>query len=161
MKRFWSVLLSLVILLSATAVPAETQGEKFQWGAYMLEATWLTTDPKEINIPNMRNDGLFVLIRLNGAGTPVKIEDIRGIQEKEFVLIDAEGNEYGIATWMVHKLINPEGGGFPTMAPEQECFDLLFFLEGKAGEAAVGARMRVGDQLIDLDGIPRELPANE
>ena len=47
------------------------------------------------------------------------------------------------------------------MAEEQEFFDILFFLEGKTEGAEAGARLRVGDEMIDLDGIPRELPAEE
>ncbi len=126
MKRFLTALLCLVILLSTTVVSAETQEEKeFQWGAYILKATWLTTDPKEINISNMREDGLFIMVRLYGVGTPVYFEDIKAIEKNEFTLIDAEKNEYGISTWLVHKLIKPEGGGFPTTAPEQELYHPL------------------------------------
>ena len=109
----------------------------------------------------MREDGLFVMVRLAGVGTPVYADDVKAIQEGEFVLVDAAGKEYGISTWIMRKLIQPEGGGFPTMAEEQEFFDILFFLEGKTEGAEAGARLRVGDEMIDLDGIPRELPAEE
>ena len=163
MKRTVSVLLCLALLICAAAgmAEAEAQEEGFQWGAYMLRATWLTTDPSAINIPNLRDGGLFVMIRLEGVGTPVMTGDIQAIQAEEFVLADKEGNEYGISTWIVHQLIQPEGGGFPSMAPEQDSFDILFFLEGKGEEAAAGAQLRVGSSLIDLDSIPRELPSAE
>ena len=162
MKRILSALLCLAVLLVAAAAPAEEpEGNGFQWGAYELKATWVTTDNAKIHLVNMREDGLFVMVRLAGVGTPVYADDVKAIQEGEFVLVDAAGKEYGISTWIMRKLIQPEGGGFPTMAEEQEFFDILFFLEGKTEGAEAGARLRVGDEMIDLDGIPRELPAEE
>ena len=127
MKRILSALLCLAVLLFAAAAPAEEpEGNGFQWGAYELKATWVTTDNAKINLVNMREDGLFVMVRLAGVGTPVYADDVKAIQEGEFVLVDAAGKEYGISTWIMRKLIQPEGGGFPTMAEEQEFFDILF-----------------------------------
>ncbi|MBR3430444.1 MAG: hypothetical protein IKG87_10130 [Clostridia bacterium] len=164
MKRILSVLLCLAMLLPAAAVLAEDGVQEeviLLWKSYELKITWLTTNNAEIGIPNMRDDGLFVLVRFEGAEAPVLMEDIQAIEQYEFVLADAEGNEYGISTWLVHNIIQPEGGGFPSKAPEQDCFDLLFFLEGKTEEAAAGAQLRIGDLIIDLDKISRERPAEE
>ena len=57
----------------------------------------------------MRDDGLFVLVRFEGAEAPILMEDIQAIEQYDFVLADAEGNEYGISTWLVHNIIQPAG----------------------------------------------------
>ena len=164
MKRILSVLLCLAMLLPAAAVLAEDGVQEeviLLWKSYELKITWLTTNNAEIGIPNMRDDGLFVLVRFEGAEAPVLMEDIQAIEQYEFVLADAEGNEYGISTWLVHNIIQPEGGGFPSKAEEQRCVDLLFFLDG-GEEMLSGAGLKIdGETVIPLDPVPREMPMAE
>jgi hypothetical protein len=45
------------------------------------------------------------------------------------------------------------------MAPEQDSVDFLFFMEGKTEADAEGIELRVGDLMVNLDNVPRELPA--
>jgi len=160
MKKIVSVLIALC--LAVMVIPALAEGEDtFQWGAYELKAAWVTTDRAAINLPNLREDGAIVLVRLEGVGGPIVMEDIKNIQGDEFKLVDAGGNEYGVSTWVVHQLIQEEGSAFPSMAPEQDSVDFLFFLEGKTEEDAAGVQLRVGDLTVSLDNVPRELPAAE
>lgn len=162
MKKIISVLIALclaVMVIPALAEGDAPEGSTFQWGAYELRATWVTTDRSAIKLPNLREDGLVVLVRLEGVGGPIVMEDIKNIQGDEFALVDTKGNEYAVSTWVVHQLITQEGSSFPSMAPEQDSVDFLFFMEGKTEADAEGIELRVGDLMVNLDNVPRELPA--
>ena len=164
MKRTLSVLLALALLLCATASLAEPAEEEntFQWGAYELRVIWVTTDRDEIGLRDLREDGLFVMLRLEGVGGPVQTADIQALQGDEFVLVDTKGEKSTISTLIYHQFGEKTADSiFPLVADEQDSFDVLYFLEGKNEADAAGLQLFAGDVTIDLDSIPRELPAEE
>ena len=56
----------------------------------------------------------------------------------------------------------PEDGGFPTVDPEQDNFDMLFFLEDGSDTALVGTELVIRDggaeQVIPVGDISTEKP---
>ena len=159
MKKALAILTILVLFLSATAL-AEEAGT-LSWRNYKLQAVWLTTDHGEISIPNLRDDGLVVLIRLAPTEGTVAHTDINDHAD-EFFLRDANGNDVPVSTLLFHKLIQPEGGGFPSIDPEQDNFDLLFFLQSSDETVLHGASLAVAssgaEQVLALDNVSRKKP---
>ena len=137
MKRLAALMLALCLALCAVG-----SAEAVQWRDYALNAVWLTSDPANINIPNLRTDGVFALIRMQPDEGTVAYETINTYAGDDMKLILPDGTEVPAASLMYHKLIQPEGGGFPKMDPEQDNFDLLFFLEGKDASALEWRRSR-------------------
>lgn len=158
MKRLAALMLALCLALCAVGT-----AEAVQWRDYALNAIWLTSDPADINIPNLRTDGAFALIRMQPDEGTVAYDTINTYAGDDMKLILSDGTEVPAASLMYHKLIQPEGGGFPKMDPEQDNFDLLFFLEGKDVSALEGAALQVADgdaaQRIPLADIPATLEA--
>jgi len=152
------VILMLLTLLCAAALAEET----VLWQGYDLQATWLTTDPADINIPNLRADGQFALVRLEPAEGTVGYEKVNEHAGDDLFIRLASGEKMPLGTVLFHNLIQPEGGGFPSINPEQENFDALFFLEGGTEADLDGAMLVVLDgeteQTLSLSAISREKP---
>ena len=139
--------------------------DALSWRGYDLLAAWLTTDPSDIGIPNLRTDGQFALVRLEPAEGTADYETINEYAGDDIFLRLAGGDKVPVATLMFHQLIHSEGSGFPSIAPEQDNFDALFFLEGGSEADLEGAALVVvndgAEQAVALDAISREKPTPE
>ena len=77
----------------------------------------------------------------------------------------AGGEEYPVANVIFHKFLPKDENSdsiFPSIDPEQDNFEALFFLEGKDESALEGAVLVIEDggaeQTVALDAISREKP---
>ena len=151
----------IAVRLSARE-PEAAASDALSWRGYDLRAVWLTTDPADISIPNLRTDGQFAMVRLEPAEDTVDYETVNEYVGDDIFLRLASGDKMPMATVMFHKLIQPEGGGFPSVAPDQDNFDALFFLEGGSEADLEGAVLVVVDdgaeQTVPLDAISRDKP---
>ena len=162
MKKHIGILLILALLASLmTAALAETAGA-LAWRGYALEASWLTTDKADLNIPNLRDDGQFAMVRLEPAEGTIDYEVVNEHAGDDIFLRLANGEQVVLATVLYHRLITPEGGGFPSIDPQQDNFDALFFLEGGTEADLDGAALVIMDdgaeQVLALEAISRQKP---
>ncbi len=151
-----------ILLLMIAALLLTALAEEVTWRGSELQATWLTTEHDDINIPNLRPDGTIVMIRLEPADGTIAYDVINGHASDDMILRTARGENVVVSNLLFHRLITPEGGGFPTVDPEQDNFDMLFFLEDESDMALAGAQLVIRDgdaeQNIPVDGISREKP---
>ena len=156
-----SILGLLIALIPFTASAEAACG--FSWHGYDLAAVWMTPDKADLSIPNLRSDGQFALVRVAPAEGTISYDVINEYAGTELFLRLAGGEQVLCSSLMFHTLITPEDGGFPTVAPEQNNFDLLFFLEGRDETALEGAEVVISadgaEQSIPLNAISREKPA--
>ncbi len=162
-----SLLMALCIIVAALPAlaeetPAESVTENVSWRGYTLNVVWLTTDSKDISIPNLRTDGLFVMVRFVPADGTISKDILDDTAYAELLIRLADGETVEGASIMFHTLIKPEGGGFPTIAEEQNNFDLLFFFKGKDETILEGAELLIvsegQENVIPLNAINREKP---
>ena len=165
MKRMVSLLLCLVMALWQGIALAEgtVQGETeaIAWGHYMIKATWLTTDREQINVRDLRTDGLIVMIRLQPTEGKIALDDIKNMTGGEFVLVNNKKEKANASTWIVHQFSDKKAdNGFPEIAQEQDSFELLFFFKGRKEKVLEGAKLTIegSEGTIELDNVPREKP---
>ena len=162
MKKTLALVIALTLALGLWLTAPASEAEPLTWRGYALEAVWLTMDPVEINIPNLREDGQFAMIRLQPAEGTIEYELVNEHAGDDIFLTLSNGERLTLATVLYHRLIQPEGGGFPTVDPQQNNFDALFFLEGGSEADLEGALLAVADgdvtQTLALDAISREKP---
>lgn len=163
-----SVLVRPMITVRRSAQPAEAaaqDADAFSWRGYALRAAWLSTDPADIAIPNPRTDGLFVLVRLVPVEGTVSRETVNEHASDEIVLRTADGEDQPVAMMTFRTFLPSEGEGFPEIDPEQNDFDVLYFLKGATEADLEGATLVVTDdgaeQALALDAISREKPTQE
>ena len=149
MKKTLAILMILALLCASVAALAV---EAAPWRGYELHAIWMSTDPLDIAIPNLRTDGAFALIRLSPSEGTVTHATVNEFAADDIVLRTAAGAEVPVAMMMFHKFLPSEGEGFPEIDPEQDDFDLLFFLEGGSEADLEGAALAITD-----DGAAREI----
>jgi len=170
-----SVLVRPMITVRRSAQPAEAAAQDTEaaaqdtdalsWRGYALKAAWLSTDPADIAIPNPRTDGLFVLVRLVPVEGTVSRETVNEYAADEIVLRTAAGEDQPVAMMTFRTFLPSEGEGFPEIDPEQNDFDVLYFLKGATEADLEGATLVVTDdgaeQVLALDAISREKPTQE
>ena len=93
MKRLAALILALCLALCAVGT-----AEAVQWRDYALNAVWLTSDPADINIPNLRTDGVFALIRMQPDAGTVAYETINTYAGDDMKLILSDGTEVPAAS---------------------------------------------------------------
>ena len=155
-----------MITVRRSAQPAEAAAQDaLTWRGYALNATWLTTDPADIAVPNLRTDGQFVLVRLAPVEGTVSHATVNEFAAKDIVLRTAAGEDHPVAMMTFRTFLPSEGEGFPEINPEQNDFDVLFFLEGGTEADLEGAALVVADdgveQPLALNTISREKPTPE
>ena len=147
----------------AGAVAQET--DALSWRGYALKAAWLSTDPADIAVPNLRTDGQFALVRLVPVEGTISHETVNEHAADEIALRTAAGEDVPVAMMTFRTFLPSEGEGFPEINPEQNDFDVLFFLEGGTEADLEGAALVVTDdgaaQVLALDAISREKPTQE
>lgn len=164
MKKLLSLILALLLLFSLSAL-AEP-GTIFPWRQYTLDVTLVTTDPAIIQMPNAPTGGTLVMVRLTPLSGTVLAEDVKAFVG-DFAFRDGDGKNWEPNGHMMSGLTQNPEGGFPTIDPEQDFFDVLFFLKGKTEEAITGAKLVVATEkegeriLVSLDKAPHELPSSQ
>lgn len=152
-----------VAVQDTEAVAQDT--DAFSWRGYALKAAWLSTDPADIAVPNLRTDGQFALVRLVPVEGTVSRETVNEHAADEIVLRTAAGEDVPVAMMTFRTFLPSEGEGFPEINPEQNDFDVLYFLEGGTEADLEGASLVVTDdgveQVLALDAISREKPTQE
>lgn len=158
----------MITVRRSSAQPAEAAAQDtdaLSWRGYALKAAWLSTDPADIAIPNPRTDGLFVLVRLVPVEGTVSRETVNEHASDEIVLRTADGEDQPVAMMTFRTFLPSEGEGFPEIDPEQNDFDVLYFLKGATEADLEGATLVVTDdgaeQVLALDAISREKPTQE
>ena len=147
------------------AEAAAQDTDALSWRGYALKTTWLSTDPADIAVPNLRTDGLFVLVRLEPVEGTVSHETVNEYAADDIVLRTAAGEDYPVAMMTFRTFLPSEGEGFPEIDPEQNDFDVLFFLKDCSEADLEGAALVVVDdgaeQSVALETISREKPVPE
>lgn len=162
MKKTLAFLLLLTLTLGMVGTALAEETGTLPWRGYALEATWLSTNRADINIPNLRSDGHFALVRLAPMEGTIDYDVINEHAGNDIFLRLANGKKIPLASVLYHKLITPKGGGFPTIDPKQDNFDALFFLVGGSETDLLGAELVIVDgsteHTIALEAISREKP---
>ena len=165
MKKTLAMLLILALAAGLCLSALAEAAEPLSWRGYALKAAWLSTDPADIAVPNLRTDGQFVLVRLVPVEGTVSRETVNEHAADEIVLRTAAGEDIPVAMMTFRTFLPSEGEGFPEIDPEQNDFDVLFFLEDGSEADLEGAVLVVTDdgveQSVALDAISREKPVQE
>ncbi len=138
-SRFMMVTAILLgFLLSLLGASTAKAGTIFPWLDYTLDVAVVSTDPTLIDIKDVPGEGLMLLVKVITIDQRIKTDDIKS-DSKGFVLRDGEGDEHEVYVWRVRGVgFNAETGLFSTQ-PEQDAFELLYYLEGKTEDALNGA----------------------
>ena len=158
-------LLTLLMALSPVLGTLAESGTTFSWLAYRLDVALVTADPKVVEHHDTPSGGMMVMVKLVCVDGTVKTDDIKE-HSFAFRIQTENGNEYEARVWRVRGLEIPEGGGFPKIKEEQEAFELLFFINGKADSDTAGVKLMVPGEaegeytVVDLDEAPREAETN-
>ena len=167
MKK-WSRILILALLLAVALLPAACRAEDgaseaggaVSWRGYEMQAAWVTTDRKAIGLNDLPEDALPVLVRLTPREGVLQLGDVQD-NRGDFILVDADGDEWPAESFIYHKSeLNPTTG-WPSIALEQDNVDILFYLTGKDEAALAGAQLKLAGaepETLALDGVTREKP---
>lgn len=159
-KRLAWLLILLAALSFATGTLAES-GTTFSWLNYTINVALVTADPKVVDHRDTPSGGKMIMVKLACADGTIKTEDIKE-HSFAFRLLTENGKEYKAEVWRVRGLEFPEGGGFPKIREEQDAFELLFFISGKADSDTAGVKLKVPGEaegeytIVDLENAPRE-----
>ncbi|MEA5015062.1 MAG: hypothetical protein VB099_10925 [Candidatus Limiplasma sp.] len=153
-----ALVLSFCLRLDAFA----EAGILFPWlDDYTLDVALVSTDPEAVNVPDAPTDGVMVMVKLISPYGTLKTEDIETHCE-EIRFRDADSDEYTAYSWRVRGVdFDPDKGLFSTR-PEQDTFEMLYFLKGKTAEAVTGAKLLIptgapGEHVIvSLDKAPHD-----
>lgn len=152
---FLTLLLALSLTLGAMAEP----GTIFPWlEDYTLDVALVTTDPEAVNDPDAPTDGTIVMVQLISPYGTISVEDIEAHCE-EIRFRDADGEECAAYSWRVRGVDFDADKGF-SIRPQQDGFEMLYFLEGKTEEAVSGAKLLIptgveGERVVvSLDKAP-------
>lgn len=153
---FLALLLALSLALGA---PAES-GTIFPWLSYTLDVALVTTDPELVAVQNMPKDGTLVLVKLISPDGGIKTEDIKE-NYNTISFRDGKGDEFTTDS-LRYRCVNFDAATGFSDKPEQDAFELLFYLKGRDESALAGAKLVVpgeaqGERIIvPLDNAPRE-----
>ena len=114
MKKTLAFLLLLTLTLGMVGTALAEETGTLPWRGYALEATWLSTNRADINIPNLRSDGHFALVRLAPMEGTIDYDVINEHAGNDIFLRLANGKKIPLASVLYHKLIT-KGGGFPQL----------------------------------------------
>ena len=166
--KVWVSLILVCLLMSVALISSGEGAGTLSWRGYVLTPTWQTADRAAIKTMNLRQDGLFLLVRLQPVDQKIDTALVRENASGDYQLRLSDGELSPLAALMFHTLNAPEGGGFiPDIAPEQDYFDVLFFLKDKDETALDGAELIVADngdeQTVGIASVsperPEEIPA--
>ena len=155
-------LVCLLCLLIAAGSFSESEIPKtVSWRGYVMSAVWASTNREDINGVNLRTDGQFVIVRFKPVEGTFEKAVLNVVNEEDEIMLRLASGEMILpSSMMFHNIIQPEGGGFPSVAPEQEDFDMVYFIEGADESSLDGAVFVIvengEEQTIALDEIPRE-----
>ncbi len=147
------------ILLTAVLCSAAAEQDALNWRGYTLKPIWQTSERSEIGAQNLREDGAFVLVRLQPEDNAIDTEIVRENAAADFRLCLSDGENVSPSALMFHNLIAPEDGGFSAgIAPEQDYFDIVFFLKGKDETALDGAVLVMVDDGTEYSAVLASMP---
>ena len=161
MRKVLYIVFALIWIVSCSFAGESETPKTLSWRGYVMNAVWASTNREDINAANLRTDGQFVIVRFKPLEGVFEKAVLDVVNEEDEIMLRLAGGEMILpSSMMYHNIIQPEGGGFPSVAPEQEDFDLVYFIEGADESALEGAVFVVTEngeeQIIALDEIPRE-----
>ena len=161
------LILAAALLLCGLCVGAlAEEGTPFPWRTYTLDVALVSTDPAIVSVKDAPTDGPLLLVKLAPTAGTLRTEDIENYCE-EIALRDKDGAEYTPALWRVRGVAFDTVKGLFSAKPEQDAFELVYYLKGKTQDALAGAKLLVPtgaegeNTIVDLDKAPRTAGAEE
>ncbi|MEA4998036.1 MAG: hypothetical protein VB087_01470 [Candidatus Limiplasma sp.] len=159
-------LLALVLALCLCGGAMAESGTIFPWLTYTLDVGLATADPEAVALQDAPDGGTMILVKLNSLSGAIQTEDITA-QSDGIVLRDLDGTEYTPYSSRVRGVAFDVASGLFSTNPEQDGFELLYFLEGKEASALAGAVLVVPTDvanehiIVSLDKAPNQAATAE
>jgi hypothetical protein len=159
----WFFVFLLVFSLSMGAL-AEP-GTIFPWLACTMDVALVTADPELVEYRDAPSDGIMAMVKLVSLSGGMKTDDIKA-NCHQIIFRDGHGDEFEASSLRFRGISFDKTAGFIDN-PEQDTFELLFFLKGKDESAITGAKLVVSGEaqgeriIVPLDKAPREIAAND
>jgi len=142
----WLFVLVLSLCLCFGAI-AES-GTIFPWLTYTLDVALVTADPEVVDFKDAPSDGAMVMVKLVSDYGTIQTDDIKEHSEA-ITLRDKDGNEYQPYSYRFRSVDFDSATGLFSTKPEQDGFELLFFLDGKDESVVTGAVLVVPTDVVD------------
>jgi hypothetical protein len=138
------LVLSLCLCFGAMA----ESGTIFPWLTYTLDVALVTADPEVVDIKDTPGGGAMVMVKLVSDYGTIQTDDIK-VHSEAITLRDKDGNEYQPYSYRFRGVDFDSATGLFSTKPEQDGFELIFFLEGKDESVITGAMLVVPTDAVD------------